>query len=67
MGKNLPVNAGDLGPIPEPLRLHQPKLLSPCAADTEPVCLEPVLHNKRSPHREKPMQYTWRVTLTLHN
>ena len=35
-------------------RAHMPQLLSPCAADTAPMHLEPVLHNKRSQCNEKP-------------
>ena len=31
--------------------------LSLCATTTEPVCLEPVLHNKRSDHKEKPQHH----------
>ena len=32
---------------------HEPQLLSPCAATTEPVCLGPVLCNKRSHRNEE--------------
>ena len=31
--------------------------LSLCATTTEPVCLEAVLHNKRSDHKEKPQHH----------
>ena len=36
--------------------------LSPDATTTEPTCLESVLHGKRSPHNEKPVQGSSRVT-----
>ena len=60
--KNPPANAGDTGSIPGPGRSHmpwsnearEPQLLSSCATTTEPMCLEPVLRNKRSHHNEKP-------------
>ena len=53
--KNLPANAGDMGLIPGPGRscmwkgnlTYAPQIL-------EPVCLEPVLGNKRSHDNEKP-------------
>ena len=31
--------------------------LSPCTTTTEPVCLEPVPHSKRSDHKEKPQRH----------
>ena len=34
---------------------HAAEQLSPCATTAEPVCLEPMLHNKRSHCNEKPM------------
>ena len=34
--------------------LYAKEQLSPCTATTEPVCLEPVLSNKRSHGIEKP-------------
>ena len=45
--KNLPANAGDTGSIPGPGRSHM-------HGATKSVCLEPVLHSKRSYHKEKP-------------
>ena len=70
MVKNLPVNAGDMGlspglgrlhmlrsnkaPVPQLLHLHsrahEPQLL-------KPACLEPVLCNKGSHHKEKPLHH----------
>ena len=55
VAKNLPANAGDMGLIPGPGRscmwkgnlTYAPQIL-------EPVCLEPVLGNKRSHDNEKP-------------
>ena len=50
MVKNLPANVRDTGSISG----HRTKIscavghLSPLCTTTEPVCLEPVLHNKRS-------------------
>ena len=67
--KNLPANAGDADSTPGPgtkiphsmgqLSFCVPQLLSPHSRAHElellsPSALEPVLHNKRSPHREKP-------------
>ena len=65
--KNPPANAGDTGLSPGPGRSHVPRgnwarapqLLSlrSRACDPQllkPVCLEPVLCNKRSHHNEKP-------------
>ena len=57
--KNLPANAGDMGSIPglrkfhTPLatKAHEPQLL-------KPMCLEPVLHNKRSHGNEKPVHHS---------
>ena len=42
------------GSIPGLGRFYAAEQLSLCAATTEPVCLEPVLCNKRSYHNEKP-------------
>ena len=55
MVKNLPANAGDTGSIPgQKTKLsHAVGPLSPCATTTEPVCLQPVLHNKRKHCSEK--------------
>ena len=70
--KNLPANAGDTGTIPGLGRphahmlqgnwAHAPQLLSLSSAARElqtlkPVSLEPVLHNMRSPHSEKPVHH----------
>ena len=66
--KNLPANAGDTGLSPAPGRSHMPRGSWACAPQLlrlrsralepqllKPACLEPVLHNKRSHHNEKPM------------
>ena len=63
-------NAGDTGSIPALERTHMPiRKLCHCAttskpvlqslqaAATEPICLEPVLCNKRSHLNEKPMHH----------
>ena len=68
MVKNLPAKAGDTGLIHALRRshmlgsnqVHVPPL-SPCSGAQEPQllnprALEPVLHNERSHHNEKPMQ-----------
>ena len=60
--KNPPANAGDTGSspgrgrshMPQSNKAHEPQLLSLCSTAHEPqllkpTCLEPVLHNKRSP------------------
>ena len=65
--KNLPSNAGDTGSSPGPGRSHmpqsnsarEPQLLSLLSTACEPqllkpVCLEPMLCNKRSHRNEKP-------------
>ena len=65
--KNPPAIAGYTGSSPGPGRSHMlwshldcvPQLLSLHSRDREPqllkpACLEPVLHNKRSHHNEKP-------------
>ena len=67
MFKNLPANAGDMGLSPGPERSRMPwsnqawapQLLSLRSRAGEPqllkpVCLEPVLRNKRSHRNEKP-------------
>ena len=48
MVKNLPANAGDTGSIPgQRTKIsHAVGQLSPCAATTEPACLEPVLRKR---------------------
>ena len=56
VGKNLPANTGDTGLIPGPGRSHVPRS-NPAHAPQllKPVCLEPVLCNKRSQHNEEPV------------
>ena len=50
--ENLPANAGDTGSSPGLGRSHMPaEQLGPWATTTEPVRLEPVLHNKRGHDR----------------
>ena len=62
--KNPPASAGDKGSVPGPRRSHMPRSnWSPHAATTQPVCLEPMLHNKRNHRSEKPVHRTWRVAL----
>ena len=51
--KNLPANAGDTGSIPNLGRFHMP-WSSKAREPHEPSCLELILHNKRSHHKEKP-------------
>ena len=54
MVKNLPASGGDMGSIPGPGRFRMwCGQLSPCTTTAEPMCLEPVLCNKRSHHNEK--------------
>ena len=55
MVKNPSTNAGDMGSSPGLGRSHMPRSL--CATTTEPACLEPVLHNKRSHGNEKPTHH----------
>ena len=53
--ENLPANAGHTGSSPGLGRFpHAAEQLSPCATTTEPVHLEPVLHNKRGRDTERP-------------
>ena len=78
--KNLPANAGDTGLSPGPGRSHipqsnearAPQLLSLRSRTREPqllkpVCLEPVLLNKRSHHNEKHRAPQRRVAPARHN
>ena len=44
-----------------------PQLWSPCATTTEAKFLEPVLHNKRGQHSEKPEHRNQRVAPTSRN
>ena len=54
--KNKPANAEDMRSISSSGTkiVHAVGQLSPCATNTEPAGLEPVLHNKRSHSKEKP-------------
>ena len=55
MVENLPANAGDTGSSPGLGGFPQAaERLGPCATTTEPVHLEPVLHNKRGRDTERP-------------
>ena len=62
--KNPPTNAGDTGSIPGPGGSHmlrcattiEPMLYS-LGTTTEPMCLEPVLCNKRMYRNEKPANH----------
>ena len=58
MDKNLPANAGDVGSIPGLRRFHTlwaAKAHEP--QQLKPVCLQTVLHNKRSHRNEKPVHH----------
>ena len=63
MVTNLPANAGDMGLIPGPGRSHMWKgNLTYVPQILEPVCLEPVLCNRRavtmrSHHNRKPIHH----------
>ena len=74
---NLPSNAGDMVPIPDPGRSYRlqsnyarvPQILSLCSGAHKlqllsPHTLEPVLCKKRSYHTEKPVHHNWRVAPT---
>ena len=50
--RKIPHGAGQLSLC---ATMTEPTLQSPWAATTEPMCLEPVLHNKGSPSTAKPM------------
>ena len=53
--ENLPANAGDTGSSPDLGRIpHAAEQSGPWATITEPVRLEPVLHNKRGRDSERP-------------
>ena len=71
MVKNLPASAGDTGSTPGPEGSLVQKVRSlvqkdpTCHGTTKPVCLEPVLLNKRSPHNEKPVHQTKRSPHSL--
>ena len=55
--ENPPANAGDTGLILHLGRSHKPWGNSPCAATTEPMCLEPVLCNEKPPRcKAQPLQ-----------
>ena len=50
MVKNLPANAGDSGFDPWSRKIpHATRQLSAHHTSTEPMCLEPVLHNEMLP------------------
>jgi len=50
VGKNPPANAGNMGLIPGLGRFHMPRSNeAPVSQLLKPSCLEPVLHNKRTP------------------
>ena len=53
MVKNSLAIAEDTGWIPIPM-----KQLSPCATPAEAQTLEPVLRNKRSHHKKKPVHHS---------
>ena len=76
--KTLSSNAGDTGSIPDLERshmprsseIHVPQLLSQCSRVQElqlpSLCaLEPVFHNKRDHHNEKPARHNERVALLI--
>ena len=49
---NLPACVGDTGPIPRPRRFHSLGAVKPVGL--KPMCLEWVLHNKRSHSDKRP-------------
>ena len=55
MVKNPPANAENMGSVPDGGSAMTQ--LNPCTTTTEPACLDPVLHSKRSHHKEKPSHY----------
>ena len=57
--RNLPANAGDMGLISGLERFHMPwGNYAPAPQPLKPVCLAPVLQNKRSPCDEKPAHHS---------
>ena len=54
--ESLPANAGDTGSSPGKIP-HATEQLGPWATTTEPVRLEPVLHNKRGRDSERPAHH----------
>ena len=52
--ENLPASAGDTGSSPGLGRSHMPRSNWAHEPTTEPVCLEPVLCNKRGHDSERP-------------
>ena len=59
MVKNQPAGAGDTGSIPGPGRSHMPQGSWVHVPQLQkPTHLEPVIHNKRSYHNEKPSHHT---------
>ena len=67
VNENPPANAGDMDLMDGPGRLHLLPGNSLYITTTEPEHLEPVLHNKRSQHSEKPTHLTCRLTPASHN
>ena len=75
--KNPPANAGDKGLIPGPGRFHMLRDNKACASqllsqhprtcELKPVCLQPVLSNKRSHFNEKSVYPVYIIALTHHN
>ena len=77
--EDFPGGTVDRNPLPiQGTRVHSlvwedsmfPQTLSPCARTREawaPGRLEPVPHNKRRHHNEKPAHHNQRVALTHHN
>ena len=62
MVKNLPVNAWDMGSIPNVGRFHMRSLFSKAHKPLLiPCALELLLRNKRSHCNEKPAHHDWRV------
>ena len=58
MDKNLPANAGDVGLVPGSQRFHTSRSNQAHVLQLlKPVCLEPVLCNKRSHHSEEAMHH----------
>ena len=56
--KNLPANAGDMGLILGPRRLHMPRATKAHGPQLRKLsCLEPVLRNKRSHRSEKSIHH----------
>ena len=68
MVKNPPADAEDMGSVPGLGRFHVPwSGLAHALQLLKPVCLEPVLRNKRSHHSEKPVLHSRRVAPACRN